>query len=203
VPVVDSSLVDEQNYLELRLEAFLARIATGEQAPGGGSAAALTVAIAAGLVAMVARCSRDSWPEASGVAAQALAIQDRAAPLANVDAKAWDEALAALRNVSDGEGGGDSALERALERAAAVPLEIAQLGADVAELAAHGAEHCDEAYRADAAAAVALATGAAHAAAHLVEVNLGVREDDERLLRARASVRAAAGAAERVLGSIR
>lgn len=205
MPVVDSSLVDEQNYLELRLDDFLERIATGEQAPGGGSAAALTVAIAAGLVAMVARCSRESWTEAGGVAAQALAIRDRAGPLANADAAVWDEAVAALRGASDSKGGGkgDAALELALERAAAVPLEIAQLGADVAELAVHAAESCDGEYRADAAAAGALAAGGARAAAHLVEVNLGVREGDVRLQRARASVQAAAAAAERVLASVR
>ncbi|MBA2642500.1 MAG: cyclodeaminase/cyclohydrolase family protein, partial [Actinobacteria bacterium] len=79
--------------MELRLDDFLARIAAGEQAPGGGSAAALTVALAAGLVAMVARCSRDSWTDASGVAAQALAIAERAAPLARADAEVWQQAV--------------------------------------------------------------------------------------------------------------
>jgi hypothetical protein len=38
---------------------------------------------------------------------------------------------------------------------------------------------------------------------HLVRVNLGVREDDKRLKRARESEQAAAAAAERVLGSVR
>ena len=66
-------------------------------------------------------------------------------------------------------------LERKLERAAAVPLEIAALGADAAALAALAGERCDGAYRADAAAAAALAAGGARAAAHLVEVNLGVQ----------------------------
>ena len=67
------------DYLDLRLDEFLERLATGGGAPGGGSAAALSVAFAASLVAMVARCSRDSWKEAAGVAAQAGVIADRAA----------------------------------------------------------------------------------------------------------------------------
>lgn len=165
------------------------------------------MAFAAGLVAMVARCSHDSWDEATGVAAQALALQDRAARLAQVDAEAWEEALAALRGAGDGEGSDDARrdhhLERKLERAAAVPLQIAELGADTAALAAHAGELCDGTYRADAAAAAALAAGGARAATHLVEVNLGVREGDERLARARASEQAASEAAERLLASIR
>lgn len=191
----------QDDYLELRVGDFLARVAAGSQSPGGGSAAALTVAVAAGLVAMVARCSKDSWEDASGVAAQALTIQDRAGPLATVDAQAWDDALAALGRATTGEG--EPGLEEKLEVAAAVPLEIAQLGADVADLAALASERCEGPYQADAVAAAALAAGAARAAAHLVEVNLAVREGDARLLRARESEQAAHAAAERVLESIR
>jgi formiminotetrahydrofolate cyclodeaminase len=156
---------------------------------------------------MVARASRNSWDEASGVAAQSLALQDRAARLAQVDAEAWEEALSALRGAGDRDGSDDArrnhALERKLERAAAVPLQIAELGADTAALAAHAGELCDGAHRADAAAAAALAAGGARAATHLVEVNLGVREGDERLARARASEQAASEAAARLLASIR
>ena len=156
---------------------------------------------------MVARCSKE-WDDAGGIAAQALALQARAAPLAHADAEAWEDALSALRRA--GAGGGDDGgprrnyvLEQKLERAAVVPLEIAALGADVAALAAVAGERCDGAYRADAAAAAALAAGGARAAAHLVEVNLGVQEGDERLAEARRSEQAADEAAERLLAAIR
>ena len=165
------------------------------------------MAFAAGLVAMVARCSKE-WDEAGGIAAQALALQARAAALARADAEAWEDALSALRRA--GAGGGDDggprrdhALEQKLERAAVVPLEIAALGADTAALAAVAGERCDGAYRADAAAAAALAAGGARAAAHLVEVNLGVQEGDARLAEARRSEQAADEAAERLLAAIR
>jgi formiminotetrahydrofolate cyclodeaminase len=152
---------------------------------------------------MVARCSRDAWEDAPGVSAQALAIQQRAAPLAHLDAEVWEEANAALREASHGDGGSDGELERKLDEAAAVPLEVAELGADVAELAALVGELCDGAYRADAAAAAALAAGGASAAAHLVEVNLAVRKGDARLERARASEQAAIDAARRTLATTR
>ena len=196
--------METEDYLHLRLDDFLDRLAAGGQAPGGGSAAALTVAFAAGLVAMVARCSRGSWEDAGGVAAQALAIRERAAHLSRDDAEAWRVAVDALAEASaERTGGRDRELEDKLGRAAALPLEIAELGADAAALAALVGEYCDGAYRADAAAAAALAAGGAGAAAHLVEVNLAVREGDERLLRARASEQAASEAAQRTLASVR
>ncbi len=193
----------------MTLAAFLDGVAAKERAPGGGSAAALTVAFAAGLVAMVARSSRDVWEDAPGIAAQALTLQDRASALAGGDAEAWDDALAALRDAADprpSAGDGRSAnldLERKLERAAAIPLEIAEIGADTAVLARHAAELGDLAYRADATAAAALAAGGARAAAHLVEVNLAIRPGDQRLERARSMEKAATEAAERLLASLR
>ena len=191
------------NYLEVQLDDLLGRFAASGQV-AGGSAAALTVTVAAGLVAMVARASRDSWEDAGGVAAQAISLQERAARLIREDADAWQEAFAAL----GGTGEGDAAkrnfeLERKLERAAAVPLEIGELGASVAGLAALAGEFGAGHVRADAVAAAALAAGATRAVAHLVEVNLGVREGDKRLVQARASEQAALEAVERALESIR
>lgn len=196
--------MDAESYLDTTLQAFLDGLAARGRAPGGGSAAAVTVAFAAGLVAMVARGSS----ETAGLAAQALVLQDRIAPLAEADAKAWEDALAALDAAATGTEEGDvdqrdRRLERRLERAAAIPLEIAEIGADVAELAEAVGVSGDPAHRADAVAAAALAAGGARAAAHLVEVNLAVRTGDEQLERARASEQAAAEAADRLLASIR
>jgi formiminotetrahydrofolate cyclodeaminase len=155
---------------------------------------------------MVARCSRDSWEDAGGVLAQAQAIRDRAVVLAQTDAKVWEDALSALRDAQGEEASDarrDFQLEQKLDDAAAVPLEIAELGADAAALAALAGERGDETYRGDASAAAALAAGGARAAAHLVQVNLGVRPGDARLTRARASERAAHDAAAHLLEPLR
>jgi formiminotetrahydrofolate cyclodeaminase len=188
------------DYLELRLSELLDRLSADGLAPGGGSAAALTVAFAARLVAMAARSS-PAWPEAGGVVAQANAISERAVALAHTDGRVWDDALTALRDAeaqASDDPRKDFALERKLEAAAAAPLEIASLGADVASLAAHAGERCDGTYRADATAAAALAAGGATAAAHLVRVNLGMRSGDPRLVRALASEEAARDVAARL-----
>jgi formiminotetrahydrofolate cyclodeaminase len=192
--------VKESSYLDLPLGEFLDHLSADTPAPGGGSAAALTVTFAAGLVTMVARHSRDSWAEAGGVAAQARKLQARCAPLAQQDADVWKDALEALHgNGGGGAGSRDADLEEKLARAAEVPLWIAEAGADVAMLAALTTEMGDGTYRGDAAAAALLAHAGARVAANLVALNLGMREDDLRLARARRSERAAAAAAARAL----
>ena len=150
---------------------------------------------------MVARCS-SQWDDAAGVAAQANAIGERATELAHADGRVWDDALTALRDAEAGATNDprrDFLLEQKLEAAAAAPLEIASLGADATALAALACEQGEATYRGDAAAAAALAAGGASAAAHLVRVNLGVREGDPRLARALASEETARDVAFRVL----
>lgn len=186
-------------YLDLRLGDFLERLGTGHPAPGSGSASALTVAFAAGLVAMVARRSADCWEDSGGVAAQALSLQVRAAPLALADAQVWEQALEALETTGGDASRPNGDLEQKLDLSAAVPLQIAEAAADTASLAALAAEFGEGAYRPDAAAAAVLAAAGARAAAHLVAVNLTVQEGDDRLLRARASEETAADAAARAL----
>lgn len=146
------------------------------QASAGGPLAALATASAAELLASIARASTSNWPDARGVAAQAESLRDRAAPLAELSAAAYEQALEAE--------GGDYEVGRAYAQAAEPPLRIAETAADVAELAAVVAEYGDPARRADAVSAGLVAAGCARAAAELVAVNLTVGTDDERVRRA-------------------
>jgi methenyltetrahydrofolate cyclohydrolase len=188
-------------YLDLKLGNFLERLGTGK--PGSGSASALTVAFAAGLVAMVARQSAGSWEDSAGVGAQALSLQAKAAPLALADAEVWEQALEALEVARANDKPRNGELEAKLDLSCVVLLEIAEAAADTASLAALAAELGDGTYRPDAAAAAVLAAAGARAAAHLVSVNLTVSDGDARLVRARASEQVAADAAARALDSAR
>jgi methenyltetrahydrofolate cyclohydrolase len=183
--------------LDLRLRDFLDEVAAAGRTPGGGSLAAFVTAAAAGLLTNVARASRDEWPEAAGAAAQAEALRDRAAPLAQIDAEQYEAALRSL----DGNGEArsdrrDFDVGRAHARAAEPPLQIVEAATDVALLAALVAQNGNQALRADAAAAGALAAAAARAAAELIAVNLTASAQDERVVRARALAKEAAGAAD-------
>jgi methenyltetrahydrofolate cyclohydrolase len=189
-------------YLERPLDDFLAEVASSELLPGGGFVAAIAVAMAAGLVTMVARLSREHWPEAKGAVAQAEALRSRVTPLAEQNAEAYAEAVAALRQKGDQSERRDEAIAQALERAAEIPLQIGEAASDVSALAATVAERGEPSLRADAATAALLARAGAHAAATLVEVNLGTTTADQRVARARELAAAAAAASEQALAAV-
>jgi formiminotetrahydrofolate cyclodeaminase len=142
---------------------------------------------------MAARGTTDAWPEAPAAAAQATVLLERLESLVREDAEVFGRALRSLE-----EPKGDFDLGTALDRAADVPLRIAEVAADVALLAAEVAERCDPRRRADAVAAGTLAAAAAQAAADLVAVNLTALEGDPRVARARYAAGEAARAASAV-----
>ncbi len=76
---------------------FLDLLAARVPAPGGGGAAAVTGALAAGLVAMAARFSEAQLPAAADVAQQADRLRARAAGLADQDAAAYGAVLDAYK----------------------------------------------------------------------------------------------------------
>ena len=183
------------DFLGLGLGSFHEAIEAPDPVPAGGAAAATTAALAASLVAMSARATGD-WPESPGIAAQALRLRRRLTMLARTDAEAFAAALEQLDGLGE-DRGRDTRLAVALDRAATLPLAIAETAADTAELAAVTAERCVPRHRADAVAAAALAEGAALAAAHLVDANLLSTQGDERTERARAAAEVASAARRR------
>jgi methenyltetrahydrofolate cyclohydrolase len=185
--------------LETPVAELLGRIADERPTPGGGSVAALAVAMAAALVEMVA-ASAEGWEERRGAAAQASALQARVARLAPLDADAYEAVLDAFERPAD-ESRRDFELARKLGYAAEVPLRLAEAAADVAELAALAAERGDPRRRPDAVAAALLAEAGARAAAHLVAVNLASAAGDGRVERAERAASAASAASARAGGA--
>ena len=179
--------------LDRSLREFLDDVAAQGRTPGGGSAAALVTALAAALLAKIARTST-AWPDSRGVAAQAESLRDRAAPLAQATAEEYEAALQAREDEGEAGERRDFALGRAYARAAEPPLQIARAAADVAELAVVVARNGDPAFHADAVIAALLA--AASSAAELVGVNLTASARDERVREAERLAESAARAAE-------
>jgi methenyltetrahydrofolate cyclohydrolase len=158
--------------------------------------------MAAALLSMAARFSREHWDGAGGAVAQAEALRVRAAPLAREDAEAYEAVLQAMRTPKDIEPEvRDTLIGETLSRAAEVPLRIAETAADVADLGAEVAENGNPNLRGDAAAAALLAEAATRVAANLVEINLATTEADERISRARRLATAAGAAAERAVSA--
>jgi formiminotetrahydrofolate cyclodeaminase len=194
------------DYLELPVGSFLDLVAAGEPAPGGGSVVAVSVALAAGLSSMAARLSTKQLADAAGLAQRAEGLRERVAPLARADALAYGRVLAAQR---DREGDDhDGRVRAALSEAADVPLAVAEVGAEVAGIAARLAGDGNPNLVGDALCAVLLADAGVRAAVTLVKINLveinpsGQPNEDGRLGRARELVETAAAARRSAEGEV-
>lgn len=153
-------------FAELSVADFAAAVGAQSPAPASGSALAVSAALAAALAELTARVTDDddAVREATGLRGRLLAIADE-------DAAAYAAFM-------------DERNETTRSRTIDVPLELAEAAARVAGLAARLEQQADRTLAGDAAAAVGLAGAVVRAAARLVEINLGGR-DDPRGARAR------------------
>ncbi len=170
-------------YLTMPFGGFLAAVADGTAAPGGGCGAATAVAIGAGLCAMAARLSaRQLTPdEAAELAGGASALQAGAAALIQADASSYQAVLAARRpaDVAADASQADR-VAAALSGAADVPLQVLGFAAQVARLAGRLAADGNPNLRGDALTGLFLAEAGARAAAMLIGINLAGAPDDDR-----------------------
>jgi methenyltetrahydrofolate cyclohydrolase len=156
------------SFLDQTLTGFLDEAAARQPAPGGGSAAALTVALSAGLTAMAARFSAQQVEDSEELAFQADQLRHRSAALVDEDARAYQAVLDTRRDC----GAGSSTAREALQHAAIVPLQICELAGQTATLAARLATDGNPNLRGDAITAALLAEAAACSAASLVRLNI-------------------------------
>jgi methenyltetrahydrofolate cyclohydrolase len=179
-------------YLDLPLREFLDLLASD----------ALAVALAAALSGMAARLSAGQLADAGGLADRADAARQRVAPLAGADAESYGRVLDAYR-----EPDSETRRERvsdALSGATDVPLAVAEVGNEVAGIAARLVEEGNTNLVGDAIAAVLLAEAGVRAAAVLAEINLSTANvEDDRLGRANELVDETASTARRITGGHR
>lgn len=173
----------------LTLDAFVDQLASSAPIPGGGSAAAVAAALAAGLVAMVAGLSADRPAYArfaatharAGGAGRALATS--LLGLADEDAAAYGAFAATMKlpRASDQEKAARSAAIRAAAVAAAdVPLRTLEACRDLVVASESLAGRSNRNAASDLTVASRLAEAAAHGAAENVMVNLPALGDEER-----------------------
>ena len=185
------------------LQTFLNLLASKEPGPAGGSAAAVATALAAGLVAMAARLSTESLVDAPTITADAERLRDLATELANDDAIAYREVMAAYRlpqGVDPDER--QRRIRGALTRAADVPMDLAGIATETAVLSVRVLEEGKPSLRGDAFTAALLALAGIRAATTLAEINVALGGlDGDRLARAR-GYRATATELYRRLGTV-
>jgi formiminotetrahydrofolate cyclodeaminase len=165
-----------EDYLALPLGAFLDAVAARTPAPGAGVAAAVTVGLAAGLVAMAAGFSTDHLDDAAAVRAQAEEARAKVGPLAQQDVERYADVLSAFALPKE-QPDRRERVRRALSAASDVPVEIARGAAAVTRLAGELAARGNPRLRGEALTAGVLAAAAVRAAAELVEENLSDKTD--------------------------
>lgn len=165
------------SYRDATLAGFLEELASGAATPGGGCASALAGALAAGLVAMVAR----NTGGLDGVAADADALRARLEQLVDADAAAFDEVMAAFRLPKETEvqkAERSAAIQAAYKAAVEPPLAVCEAARRVLALAEVVAERGNPNAISDAGVAALLAGSALDGAALNVEINLGAIKDE-------------------------
>ncbi|MDQ5810507.1 MAG: cyclodeaminase/cyclohydrolase family protein [Actinomycetota bacterium] len=183
------------DYLDMPLSRFLELVASGDSAPGGGAAAAVAVALSAGLSSMSAILSSDHLPDAAWLISRTERLRQEVARLAQADAEAYRRVIAA-RHAQD------QSVQAALSGAADVPMAIVEVGAETADIAARlVTEDGNPNLKGDAMAAVLLAEAGVRAATALVKINLSAAGiEDGRLNRADELADTAAAARQAVEG---
>jgi len=157
--------------LGVTLAELVDQLAARTSAPGAGAVAAVSATLAAGLATMAARFDDDD-----AAVEQCEELRRRAEPLAVADGEAYGSYLTAVRRPRD-DPGRAAAVADARDHAVAVPLEIAAVAVEVAEIAARLAREGNPRLRGDAVTAAVIAAAASRSAAVLIELNLGDHDD--------------------------
>jgi formiminotetrahydrofolate cyclodeaminase len=168
----------------LTVAAWLDALASDAPAPGGGAAAALSGALAAALVSMVARFTIDR-PKFAAVQnditlalEQSEDVRARLLALVDVDATAYHAVAAAYRLPRDDKAARVAAIQLALVQATEAPLQVAEAARCVVDLAHSVAAIGNPTVITDAGGAALLAQAALHAALLNVDVNLATLRDE-------------------------
>ena len=155
------------------IDGFLAQLASGAPVPGGGAAAALTVALAAALVSMACRVTRMRQPDAptemDETAQWADRLRETARRLGAEDSDAYARVVQARRQPPTER---PAAVAEALKRATDVPVAVARAGRDVLVAAASVLAGARPSVRNDLGVAATLAWAGLEASAATARSNL-------------------------------
>jgi formiminotetrahydrofolate cyclodeaminase len=174
------------DFQDMTLTTFSDALASSAATPGGGCAAALTGALAAGLAAMVARNTAasdkfaDRADEMNAVAAEADGLRAELLRQVDADAAAFDQVMAAFRmpkETPEEQAARSEAIQSGYKAAVDPPLRVCTRSVRVLELAAQVAERGNPNAASDAGVAALLAAAALEGAAMNVEINLGSIKD--------------------------
>jgi len=171
---------------------FLDDLALGTPTPGGGSAAAFAGAMAAGLVAMVARVTigKKKYAEVEAemvtAAEQAEEVRKKLQDSVAADSEAFDEVMTAYKlpkETEEEKSVRSNTIQQAILKAALVPMKVAEHAIEVLQLTQIVAERGNSNAITDAGTAAALARSALSGASMNIQINLSGLEDESEVSR--------------------
>lgn len=175
------------------VEPFIEQLAAPTATPGGGSAAAASGAMAAGLAGMVASMSRGKKAylqfekDLTEAIARLAALRDELKAAIDADAESYNEVMKAYKRAKETQNG-DDATNAALKKATTVPLSVAQKAKEVESIAENLKGITSPNMKSDLITAMALARAAIEGALANVEVNLGSLKDQDFVAEVRKKV---------------
>jgi formiminotetrahydrofolate cyclodeaminase len=172
---------------DLSLVDYLAKTASGDPVPGGGSSAALNAALAAALIEMVAQLTigRKNFEsvdaELRAVAEKASTLRHKLTADIDHDSDSYAQVLKAFKMPKRTEvekTGRTRAVQDAFKQAALVPLGVARAAVSLMDLGRTVISKGNPNAASDGAAGVLAARMAARAAVYNVRINLGSIKDE-------------------------
>ncbi len=177
-------------YIDQTLHIYLDELASSNSTPGGGSAAAVSGAMAAALACMVCQLTlgktkyADVQEEIATLLQQAEEQRQRFQQLMAEDIAAYGNLSVSFklpRETEEQREARTAAIQQGLVEAALVPLEMAECANIVAQICVRVAEIGNTNVISDIAASAMLAASSGTAAAWMVRVNLQSLKDQEQV----------------------
>jgi methenyltetrahydrofolate cyclohydrolase len=174
-------------YIDQPIRHFLDKLASKSPEPGGGSVAALTGSLGAGLVSMVCSLTlgkekyKDVQPQVEALIKESEKLRIEMQDLIQKDTEVYgglSEVYKMPKNTDAEKAARTAKMQEALKKACQVPFEIGLKSLEVAKLAQRAAEIGNVAAVSDAGVAVLLAQACAQSAALNVKINVNSIKDD-------------------------
>jgi glutamate formiminotransferase / formiminotetrahydrofolate cyclodeaminase len=165
------------------VEPFIEQLAAPTATPGGGSAAAASGAMAAGLAAMVASMSRGKKAYAqyerqlSEAISRLSQLREELKASIDADAESYQSVMAAYKKAKQ-SAAADGIVDAALKQATSVPLNVAERAREVLQIAEGLRPFTNPNMKSDLVTAAALARAAIEGALANVEINLESLKDE-------------------------
>ena len=169
--------------LRAGVEPFIEQLAAPTATPGGGSAAAASGAMAAGLANMVASMSRGkkAYLQYEAPLSEAIArlgqLREELKAAIDADAESYNLVMKAYKAAKESSNG-DGAINAALKQATSVPLGVAERVVEISQIASRLIPITNPNMKSDLATAIALAKAALAGALANVEINLDSLKDE-------------------------